>query len=181
MIRLWQKDSLPSPYANCIAPLWAGRSSYPDQTEQVIAVAGYEGKIGIAFDEWNLRGWHHPDGNTHATIAARDRNDINATYKMADAVFSAGFLNTGLRHSDTIQMANMAPVVNTLVRSSSIRTGSSGALRSTSWPCTLPCLRTRSPTPLCSAIHLSTRVRRCLHSMASPPVILRCRVGGWRS
>ena len=29
-------------------------------TEQIIAVAGYEGKIGIAFDEWNLRGWHHP-------------------------------------------------------------------------------------------------------------------------
>jgi alpha-N-arabinofuranosidase len=32
---------------------------------------------------------------------------------MADAVFSAGFLNACLRHSDTVGMANMAPVVNT--------------------------------------------------------------------
>ena len=32
---------------------------------------------------------------------------------MADAVFSAGFLNTCLRHAETVQMANMAPVVNT--------------------------------------------------------------------
>ena len=32
---------------------------------------------------------------------------------MADAVFSAGFLNTCLRHADTVWMANMAPVVNT--------------------------------------------------------------------
>jgi alpha-N-arabinofuranosidase len=32
---------------------------------------------------------------------------------MADAVFSAGFLNTCLRHADTVRMANMAPVVNT--------------------------------------------------------------------
>jgi alpha-N-arabinofuranosidase len=76
-------------------------------------VAGFEGCIGIAFDEWNLRGWHHPDGNSPEAIAARDRNDRNATYTMADAVFSAGFLNACLRHSQTVRMANMAPVVNT--------------------------------------------------------------------
>jgi alpha-N-arabinofuranosidase len=27
----------------------------------VIGAAGFDGKIRIAFDEWNLRGWHHPD------------------------------------------------------------------------------------------------------------------------
>ena len=32
---------------------------------------------------------------------------------MADAIFSAGFLNTCLRHAETVQMANMAPVINT--------------------------------------------------------------------
>jgi len=108
---LWQTDE-PSSYVTCML-----RSAQVEaairQTEQVIAVAGYEGKIGIAFDEWNLRGWHHPDGNTHAAIAARNRNDINAIYTMADAVFSASFLNTCLRHTDTVQMANMAPVLNT--------------------------------------------------------------------
>ncbi len=82
-------------------------------TEQIIGVAGFEGKLGIAFDEWNLRGWHHPVGNSPEAIAARDRNDINATYTMADAVFSAGFLNTCLRHADSARMANMAPIVNT--------------------------------------------------------------------
>jgi alpha-N-arabinofuranosidase len=32
---------------------------------------------------------------------------------MADAVFPAGFLNACLRHANTVQMANMSPVVNT--------------------------------------------------------------------
>ena len=31
---------------------------------------------------------------------------------MADAIFSASFLNTCLRHAATVRMANMAPVVN---------------------------------------------------------------------
>ena len=107
---LWQEDN-PSDYSTCIA-----RSTQPDSairaTEHIIAMAGFEGRIGIAFDEWNLRGWHHPRGNFHADIAARDRNDINETYTMADAVFSAAFLNTCLRHADTVQMANLSPVVN---------------------------------------------------------------------
>jgi alpha-L-arabinofuranosidase len=107
---LWQKDE-PSPYAACVAR--AGQVEDAIRaTEHVIAVAGFEGRIGIAFDEWNLRGWHHPDGNTPEAIGARNRNDRNATYTMADAVFSAGFLNTCLRHADTVRMANMAPVVN---------------------------------------------------------------------
>jgi alpha-N-arabinofuranosidase len=108
---LWQNDE-PSGYGDCIQ-----RSGQVEAaiclTEQVIAVAGYAGKIGIAFDEWNLRGWHHPEGNTPEAIRARDRNDRNSTYTMADAVFSAGFLNTCLRHAGTVQMANLAPVINT--------------------------------------------------------------------
>jgi alpha-L-arabinofuranosidase len=108
---LWQKDQ-PSSFLDCMMRVGQVEAAI-HTTEQVISLAGYEGKIGIAFDEWNLRGWHHPDGNSPAAIAARDRNDINATYTMADAVFSAGFLNTCLRHADTVKMANMAPVINT--------------------------------------------------------------------
>jgi alpha-N-arabinofuranosidase len=108
---LWQEDR-PSDYATCMS-----RALEPEAairtTEQIIAIAGFEGRIGIAFDEWNLRGWHHPRGNNPEAIAARDRNDLNATYTMADAVFSAGFLNACLRHADSVRMANMAPVVNT--------------------------------------------------------------------
>ncbi len=108
---LWQQDE-PSDYATCVV-----RSGQVEEairlTEQIIGVAGFAGKLGIAFDEWNLRGWHHPDGNSPAAISARDRNDINTTYTMADGIFAAGFLNTCLRHADTVWMANMAPIVNT--------------------------------------------------------------------
>ena len=73
----------------------------------------FEGLVHIAFDEWNLRGWHHPrSGGFRADVAARDRNDVDARYTMPDAVFSAGFLNSCIRHCDTVRMANMAPVIN---------------------------------------------------------------------
>lgn len=62
---------------------------------------GLEKKIKIAYDEWNLRSWHHPNvhsikqGRTkEAYVAPRDKNDINSDYTMADAVFTACFLNT---------------------------------------------------------------------------------------
>ena len=81
---------------------------------------GLEQKIRIAYDEWNLRSWHHP--NIHAGTATnnkadyltpRDKNDLNATYTMADAVFAACFLNMTLRNADIVGMANFSPVVNT--------------------------------------------------------------------
>lgn len=94
-----------------------GRSLGPQQeiqrTTAILGAAGLAGRVGIAFDEWNLRGWHHPDGTDPAAIAARDLNDDNSTYTMADALFSAGFLNSCLRAGDVVRMANIAPSVNT--------------------------------------------------------------------
>ncbi|WP_078544616.1 alpha-L-arabinofuranosidase C-terminal domain-containing protein [Litchfieldia alkalitelluris] len=88
------------------------------KTKYILGSLGYLNKIKIAFDEWNLRGWHHP--NVHRgdiladnIIEARDRNDLNATYTMADAIFNACFLNLCLKHSDIVGMANFAPIVNT--------------------------------------------------------------------
>lgn len=78
----------------------------------MIEVSGQH-HVKIAFDEWNLRGWHHPVGNTPEAIAARDLNDDNSTYTMADAIFAASFLNSCLRNSDRVAMANLAPTVNT--------------------------------------------------------------------
>ena len=76
---------------------------------------GLQQRIKIAYDEWNLRGWHHP-GLSHREggqdIQAREKNDINATYTMADALFSACFLNACIRNSKYVVMACMAPVVN---------------------------------------------------------------------
>ena len=76
------------------------------------------GKIAIAFDEWNLRGWHHPGLGKFKRDAvmdyeARRQNDVASYYTMADALFSACFLNTCLRHCDIVKMANFSPVVNT--------------------------------------------------------------------
>jgi alpha-N-arabinofuranosidase len=101
-----------SDYMTCVM-----RSESPEamiqRTRHVIGAAGLLGKIKIAFDEWNLRGWHHPDGVNQAVVDARDKNDIASSYTMADAVFSASFLNACLRNADIVEMANVAPAVNT--------------------------------------------------------------------
>ncbi|MBN1421379.1 MAG: alpha-N-arabinofuranosidase [Planctomycetes bacterium] len=107
---LWQNDH-PAPYLSC-----ARRSLEPEaliaRTEDLLRALG-EGRVGIAFDEWNLRGWHHPDFTSPVPdIAARDRNDINRTYTCADAVYAGAFLNACLRHADKVRMANFAPLVN---------------------------------------------------------------------
>jgi len=107
---LWQANN-PADYPACMV-----KSLEPEKliskTEELIDKAGLENSIEIAVDEWNLRGWHHPRGNSSEAIKARDKNDINSTYTMADAVFSGVFLNTCLRHAPRVTMANMAPVVN---------------------------------------------------------------------
>ena len=119
---LWQKQETPD-YLTCI--------SYSEQPEaqiaDVVAVleeSGYRGRIKIAYDEWCLRGWHHPgfprktvqdyaDPEVQALIQAREKNEIASQYTMADALFSASFLNACLRHADDVGMANIAPIVNT--------------------------------------------------------------------
>jgi alpha-N-arabinofuranosidase len=91
---------------------------------QHIDSAGWRGKIKIAFDEWNLRGWHHPgfprktvqdygDSQVRQLVAKRDDNLIASQYTMADALFSASFFNACLRHPEDVTMANIAPLVNT--------------------------------------------------------------------
>ena len=90
---------------------------------------GLEKQIRIAYDEWNLRGWWHPNlmdtwdrarlrredeaFYRDKVLGERDKNDINSIYTMADAVFSAAFLNTCLRNCDLVGMACFSPVVNT--------------------------------------------------------------------
>lgn len=91
-----------------------------ERVKGILTAMGLKDKIKIAFDEWNLRGWYHPNIHTieqgktkDEYLTPRDDNDINSSYTMADAVFSACFLNTCNRYCDVIGMANYAPVVNT--------------------------------------------------------------------
>ncbi|MCR5782993.1 MAG: alpha-N-arabinofuranosidase [Clostridia bacterium] len=100
-----------------------------DRVRAYLTALGLEKQIKIAYDEWNLRGWYHPnlmdirdrarlsreDENFYmdSVIGERDKNDINSIYTMADAVFSASFLNTCMRNCDIVKMACFSPVVNT--------------------------------------------------------------------
>lgn len=86
----------------------------------LLEAMGLEDKIKIAFDEWNLRQWYHPmvhsveQGITKEEyLYPRDKNDDNSQYTMADAVFTACFLNMCNRWCEIVQMANFAPIVNT--------------------------------------------------------------------
>jgi alpha-N-arabinofuranosidase len=107
-----------APYIKCMA-----RSSRPEanitRTIKVLEKAGFGGgKVGIAFDEWNLRSWYHPGlgqfrRDDKVNYEARRENDIASTYTMADALFAATFLNTCLRHCNIVKMANFSPIVNT--------------------------------------------------------------------
>ena len=113
---VWGKGD--TPYLACMM-----RTERPEadiqRTIRTLEKAGFGGgRIAIAFDEWNLRGWYHPGlGNFKRgavmDYAARRQNDVASYYTMADALFSACFLNTCLRHCDIVKMANFSPVVNT--------------------------------------------------------------------
>jgi alpha-N-arabinofuranosidase len=116
------KNQMPD-YKACIQ-----RSEGPERTivevVKILEEAGCGGRVKIAFDEWNLRGWHHPgfprkkpieadDKEAADFIAKREINKIAEQYSMADALFTASFLNACLRHSENVGMANIAPIVNT--------------------------------------------------------------------
>jgi len=119
---LWGRNDMPD-YLSCIM-----HSEEPELSIEncvhILDESGFRGKIKIAYDEWNLRGWHHPgfprktvqdysDPEVRRLIKARELNDIPSQYTMADALFSASFFNACLRHADDVGMANIAPLINT--------------------------------------------------------------------
>jgi alpha-N-arabinofuranosidase len=113
---LWQRGTHPSDYLHCMAFCEAPEQQI-QQAVELLNQTGFGDRIKIAFDEWNLRGWHHPGfpgggANQLAMIRERDESDRNETYTMADAVFSASFLNGCVRQAKYVHMACMAPVVN---------------------------------------------------------------------
>ncbi len=114
-----QTTNIPSGYEKCMFYTHTVSDSIR-RTRGLLNALGLEKRIRIAYDEWNLRGWYHP--KIHSAIPSaskeeylypRDGNDINSIYTMADAVFSACFLNECLRNADIVGMANFSPVVNT--------------------------------------------------------------------
>lgn len=118
----WDKLHQVNAYADYDAVI-AYTQQIPDIVNRVrglLTAMNLNKKIKIAFDEWNLRGWHHPNVHTiyqgrtkEEYLYPRDENDDNSKYTMADAVFSACFLNMCCRNCDIVGMANFAPIVNT--------------------------------------------------------------------
>lgn len=109
----------PATYEQCMA-----FTSQPDHSVRrvrgILTAMKLDDRIKIAFDEWNLRSWHHPKAHTvkqgrypEEYLLPRDKNDDNSTYTMADAVFTACFLNAMNRNCDIVGMANFAPILNT--------------------------------------------------------------------
>jgi alpha-N-arabinofuranosidase len=119
---LWQENATPD-YLACMLHA-DGPEERIAEFVGVLEEAGFRGRIRIAFDEWNLRGWHHPgfprktvqdyaDPEVIQLVQAREKNEIPSQYTMADALFSASFFNACLRHAEDVAMANIAPLVNT--------------------------------------------------------------------
>jgi alpha-L-arabinofuranosidase len=119
---LWVNNDMPD-YLTCIMNSEGPENSIAGMLG-VLDESGYRGKIKIAYDEWNLRGWHHQgfprkavqnyaDPEVIRLVKVREKNDIAAQYTMADALFCASFFNACLRHADDVGMANIAPLVNT--------------------------------------------------------------------
>ncbi len=118
----WKKNLTPD-YLSCIMTSEGPEGTITRVTD-ILEEAGCRGRVKIAFDEWNLRGWHHPgfprkevsdpgDPAVRELVGARDKNAIASQYTMADALFSASFVNACLRHAEDVSMANIAPIVNT--------------------------------------------------------------------
>ena len=102
----------------------------PPRTLALPAFPGYAQVCGqesncllVAFDEWNLRGSHHPgfprktvqdynDTEVKRLVASRN-NALASQYTMADALFSPSFFNACLHHAEDVGMASIAPLVNT--------------------------------------------------------------------
>jgi alpha-N-arabinofuranosidase len=106
-------------YGQCMAyTSWIDHTV--DEIRGLLKAMKLEKKIKIAFDEWNLRSWHHPNIHTIKQgidkkdyLYPRDKNDDNKQYTMADAVFTACFLSAMNRNCDIVGMANFAPILNT--------------------------------------------------------------------
>jgi len=122
------KGKEPSDYNTVILKTGGDITDRLDRVRAYLVSLGLEKKIKIAYDEWNYRGWYHPNviGISRSfkenyneefyrenVIKPRNDNDVNSVYTMADAVFSACFLNACLKNCDLVKMACFSPVVNT--------------------------------------------------------------------
>ena len=68
---------------------------------------GIERPISIAVDEWNV--WYRARGSTREA-----RNNLEERYNLEDALVVAMHFNAFIRHCRSVQMANIAQIVNVI-------------------------------------------------------------------
>lgn len=70
-------------------------------------------KVKLSFDEWNIwyraRESEHLDGRGKIAPAL-----LEEVYNLEDALVAAGFLNSFIRHADSVKIANIAQIVNVI-------------------------------------------------------------------
>ena len=142
-------------YLTCIMNSEAPEKSIADYLG-VLEESGYRGRVKIAFDEWNLRSWHHPGfprkevqdySNPEVTrlVGAREERHRIPIHHGRRVVLSV-VPQCLLRHAEDVGMANIAPTVNTRGPLLFIRRESSGAPISTPWRCMPTCFSRESAT-----------------------------------
>jgi alpha-N-arabinofuranosidase len=67
----------------------------------------------LCFDEWNV--WYEARGEEHTNGRGKFAPHlIEEQYKLEDALVAAGFLNSFIRHADSVKIANIAQIVNVI-------------------------------------------------------------------
>ena len=70
-------------------------------------------KVKISFDEWNV--WYR--ARTPEQLDGRGKiapHLLEEVYNLEDALIAAGFLNSFIRHADSVKIANIAQIVNVI-------------------------------------------------------------------
>ncbi len=92
-------------YSNVLAPALADFAVRTSQgmLERARYTQGIEHPIYVAYDEWNV--WFRQRS---------PESMLEERYTLADALAVSAYLNTFIRHSDTVKMANLAQLVNVI-------------------------------------------------------------------
>lgn len=70
-------------------------------------------RIRLSFDEWNV--WYRANGPEHTDGKGKFAPHlIEEHYNLEDALVAAGFLNSFIRHADSVKIANIAQIVNVI-------------------------------------------------------------------
>lgn len=72
-------------------------------------------RVYLSFDEWNV--WYRARGAASGSEDGRGKfapHLLEEVYNLEDALVVAGFLNSFIRHADSVKIANIAQIVNVI-------------------------------------------------------------------